>query len=251
MNAFVDHYNKTCATSYVLTRCLDVEKAAEPPAKQPEVLLTDAQTRHRMVVERKSVVVPEDYIYRHSLEHEFADRFWQETRGLFQDDGYALSIAVQNLQGMTSPMVSLVARDIGSTVATLTPADLPVMRRTPIRWCFRKLFPGEDEDDLRGIVVQQFFPTGILAPDEALAVLPRRLQAVLDASAKKFLGYTSETKLVLLDFYSGQLMEDDVPPAFAAIRIPPIIDEVWKTARSWISMDDFHVEYERLFLRSQ
>jgi hypothetical protein len=75
------------------------------------------------------------------------------------------------------------------------------------------------------------------------------MQAQIDAAAAKFERYPEPTKVVLLDFYSEELWEDDVPPAFDSIGVPPLIDEVWRTIRDWVSADDFRVGYERLFHR--
>lgn len=42
---------------------------------------------------------------------------------------------------------------------------------------------------------------------------------------------TEADKLVLLDFYSEELWEDDIPPMMNKILIPEGIDEVWRTKR--------------------
>jgi len=111
--------------------------------------------------------------------------------------------------------------------------------------------PGEEEVERRGIIVNHVGSMSFEDGDreEALAELPAQMQAQIDAAAAKFDRYLESTKVALLDFYSEALWEDDVPPAFETIRVPPVIDEVWRTVREWISADDYRAAYERLFQR--
>jgi hypothetical protein len=252
LNAFVDHYNQASGTAYSLTQCLDVVQIGGQSPKEPEVLLTDSSTGQQMVIERKSVVTPKSYIYQHQLEHEFADLIWRETGGLFQDAGYSLTVGIREVRNLTGAQMRSVAQAIGDRVAKLSPGDLPVNQEKPIRWSFRRLFSGEEEVERRGIVVTHVRSMSFddNDRDDALAELPTQLQAQLDAAAAKFNQYAQQTKVVLLDFYSEELWEDDVPPALEGIHVPGVIDEIWRTIRDWISPDDYRVGYERLVTRS-
>jgi hypothetical protein len=83
--------------------------------------------------------------------------------------------------------------------------------------------------------------------EDAKAGMPTQIQAQLDATAAKFGAYQNQTRLVLLDFYSNELWEDDVPPMMEVVCVPDGIDEVWRTIREWVSEDEYQVGYERLF----
>jgi hypothetical protein len=67
LDKFVRHYNQQCGTAFSLTKCLDIVNISGITPKAPEVLLTDSGTGKSMVIERKSVVWPDDYIHRHKL----------------------------------------------------------------------------------------------------------------------------------------------------------------------------------------
>jgi hypothetical protein len=154
-------------------------------------------------------------------------------------------------QGSTKTRSDTVEQ-IGETVSKLTRADLPFRGAQPIGWSFRGIEPGEEEDNLKGIVISEF---GSMALDgsereEATAGVPLQLQEQLEAAAAKFRGYQKQLRLVLLDFYSEGLWEDDIPPMMENILIPESVDEIWRTIRDWISPDDYEVGYDRLFKRS-
>jgi hypothetical protein len=204
-----------------------------------------------MVIERKSVVTPASYIHQHQLEHEFADRIWAETRGKFEDDGYVLTAGMRAIRRLSSARMRATARAIGKRTASLSIGELPFRSNEPIAWSFRRLLPGEEEVPRRGIVVNHVRSMSFDDSDreEALAELPSRMQDQIDAAAAKFDRYHEPTRVVLLDFYSEELWEEDVTPAFGTIRIPPVVDEVWRTIRDWVSADDYRVGYERLFRR--
>ncbi len=65
LDKFVSHYNRENGTSYVHTECLDIVRTGGQTKPKAEVLVTDATRSTLMVVERKSVVWPPNYILRH------------------------------------------------------------------------------------------------------------------------------------------------------------------------------------------
>ncbi len=252
LDAFVKHYNEISGTTYVLTECLDVVKISGITRKEPEVLLTDINTSKQMVIERKSVVWPKSYIHQHELGHEFASLIWSGAKDRFRDAGYNLSVRSGEFRSLTGKQVRDAGKQIGETVSELTRADLPFQREQPIPWSFRVIEPGEEEDTFEGIVVSEFGSITLDGSEreEALAGIPLEIQEQVDAAAEKFRGYEMQLKLVLLDFYSEELREDDIPPMMESILIPDGVDEIWRTIRVWVSPDDYEVGYDRLHMRS-
>jgi hypothetical protein len=248
LDAFVQHYNEISGTKYELTKCLDVVRISGVTPKEPEVLLTDMSTSTQMVIERKSVVWPKSYLYQHDLGHEFAGLIWKGAKGRFHEAGYKLSIRSDELRALSGKQVRDAGKQIGDAVSSLTPADLPIQRAQPIKWWLRVIEPGEEEQDFKGIAINEFGSMGLddSKREEAVAGIPSEIQEKLNAAVEKFQKYEKQVKLVLLDFYSEDLWEDDIPPMMNQILIPEMIDEIWRTTRDWVSADDYEVGYDRL-----
>lgn len=250
LDAFMRHYNEQCGTAYALTDCLDVVRVSGTTPKEPEVLLTDANTARQMVIERKSVVWPHNYIHQHQLEHDFAKLIWQEVQGFFRDAAYRLSVDVREFRGMSGKKMKVAGHEIGEEVARLTPSDLPVRRAKPIHWSFRKAFP-EEFGERKGIVVihEKRMTFEDFDDGDAKVGTSSKMQFQINAAASKFERYATHQKLVLLDFYGDSLCEDNIRPLLEGISIPESIDEIWRTVRDWISEDDYEIGYDRLFKR--
>jgi hypothetical protein len=176
----------------------------------------------------------------------------ERREGLFQEAGYKLSVRSGELRGLSGKQVRDAGRQIGEAVSKLTPADLPIRRAQPIEWSFRVIEPGEEEEDFKGIAINEFGSMGLDGSEreEAVVGIPLEIQEQLNAAVEKFRRYENQLKLVLLDFYSEELWEDDIPPMMKSILIPEGVDEIWRTIRDWVSADDYEVGYDRLYIRS-
>ena len=252
LDAFVKHYNEISETKYALTECLDIVRISGVTPKEPEVLLTDRSTSIQMVIERKSVVWPKSHIHQHGLGHEFAGLVWEGAKGHFHEAGYKLSIRSPELGAMIGKQIRDAGRQIGEAVSLLTPADLPIQRAQPIEWWFRAIEPGEEDEGFKGIAINEFGSMDLDGSEREAAVagIPSEIQEQLNAAVGKFHRHEKQLKLVLLDFYSEDLWEDDIPPMMQKIQIPDGIDEIWRTIRDWVSADEYEVGYDRLYKRS-
>jgi hypothetical protein len=249
LNGFVDHINKLHGTAYALTRCLDVVQISGTTRKEPEVLLTDSGCGQQMVIERKAVVWPPNYLHRHQLEHDFANTIWQNTQASYRDATYELSVNSREFDRLDRKQIQEVGNQIVSAIAELDPNQLPIRSRTPLRWSFRKVPAGELENESAGIIVSHQQSMS-LDDDDARAGTTSQTQIQLEAAAAKFSNYSKCRRLVLLDFYGTDLGEDDIPGLLKYLTIPSEIDEVWRTVRDWTSEDTYDIGYNRLHPRS-
>ena len=119
LDAFAQYYNEKSATNYTLTKCLDIIAIVGTTPKEPEVLLTDKSNSRKMVIERKSVVWPKSYIYRHELEHEFANLIWEGAKG-FSDAGYRLSVEMRDFNKLTGMRIREAGKQIVEEISRLT-----------------------------------------------------------------------------------------------------------------------------------
>jgi hypothetical protein len=251
LDAFVRHYNEKSATAFALTQCLDIVRISGQTPKEPEVLLTDVNTGARMVIERKSVVWPRNYLHRHRLEHDFAAGIWKGLDGQFKDDSYRLTVYSREFERLGRKEIKVAAQEISAAIAQSSPSDLPIRRTMPLMWSLRKTYPGEDDSPRDGITVShELTPTFDDFDDaEATEGTALAIRAELETAAAKFGAYSNDRRLVLLDFYGDQLWEDDILPLVEGTSIPGEIDEVWRTVRAWVSADGYEIGYDRLYAR--
>jgi hypothetical protein len=202
LNAFAAHYKENAGTNYSLTACLDVVRISGATRKEPEVMLTNPNTRKQMVIERKSVVWPKSYIHQHELEHEFADLIWEGAKDLFQDESYMLSVRADQFRTLTSGQIRQGGKQIGEEISCLAPDDLPVRKRSPISSSFTRVPPLGRRRRPQGNQLSHVAPMAFdgFEHEEAIAGMSSQIQAQLDSAAVKFQGYTRQIRLVLLDF---------------------------------------------------
>ncbi len=251
LDAFVRHYNGKSGDAFALTACLDVVKISGATPKEPEVLLTDPSTGRRMVIERKSVVWPPNYLHRHRLEHDFANAIWKNAGDLFRDASYKLTLDTREFDRLSHKQIQGASQEIGSALRRIRPEDLPVSETKPLKWKFRKTYLGEEDDQRNGIIIAHEMQMALddFDHEDAKAGTASETQSQLNAAATKFVAYLNDRKLVLLDFYGDELSEDDIPALWGGIFVPVEIDEIWRTIHNWASAEDYEIGYDRLYER--
>jgi len=250
LGEFVSHFNRELGRNYARTECLDIVRIGGSTAKQPEVLVTDTTDGKRMVIERKSVVWPPDYILKHNNGHNFADTIWAETAGQFNDDCYELHVSGRQIENIEARRIKEIAKQIGSYITDLDSSQLPFRGSRPFGWTFNQANEHEHEGR-KGIVVVESDEMRLddFLDEDAKEGTASAMQKELDAASLKFDGYSDATRVVLLDFFGTELWEDDIPPLMCSLSIPVNIDEIWMSKREWVSDDRFDIGYERLFCR--
>jgi hypothetical protein len=250
LSEFVAHYNREIGSSFSHTECLDIVRIAGVTPKRPEVLATDPKGR-RMVIERKSVAWPADYIERHAAEHELTNLIARQAGDRFHDNCYVLELSDMDLEQLNVGGLKKVGKELGNVVAQLRKSDLPVRGKKPVRWAFRKAYFGE-HDGYFGIVISMTKSMGresVDASESAKIGTASALRRRLEEAALKFSDYADARKVVLLDFYGTELDEEDIPPLLDRGAVPNSIDEIWMSVRDWVSDEDFEIGYQSIFER--
>jgi len=254
LDKFVSHYNRENETNYVRTECLDIVRTGGRTQPKPEVLITDARHSRQMVIERKSVVWPPNYIRRQQNEEDFANVIWQQTKGRFQNDCYELTVSTEDLEKLDSRAVKQIALEIGSVLAGVNLSSKPLRSSTPVHWHFHRANTYDDSGTRKGIVVIHQDPMMATFEDfkwnDAIVGTAAAMERELAEAAAKFIGYEAARKVVLLDFYGNELSDEDITPLLEKIALPQAVDEIWMTKQVWVSEDDFEIGFERLFVSS-
>ena len=157
---FVEQFNKQHGTEYQHKRCLDIDKELRK-TPQPEVLVEDGCSGQKMVIERKSIVWPEDHIKCHKGWHHKS-----EMHAKLQGGYYEESFVVEQ-----EPAEILQAREAalrGFTQAYLN--ELPSVSKKFRNWpntlrVYVVQFIGNDnwvsEDDVESIIKEAETPIEI------------------------------------------------------------------------------------------
>jgi hypothetical protein len=88
-DAFVDHLNRLECSRYKDRACLDVDDRV---TAQPEALYVDDQTSHSLVIERKSLPWPIDFVHKHKNDHAAAHIIQKRLEGLSITELYELQL---------------------------------------------------------------------------------------------------------------------------------------------------------------
>lgn len=255
LRTFVARYNELNGSAYQRDACLDVSNRSR---KEPEILLKD-DAGHGMVIERKCVCWPEDYIRWHNKEHLFSDCIHARLAGCTRDGVYLLCVRAKDLHGRDQDV-----RRIADAVADRVIADIEQAKGTagvrsgrPVPWSFSPLpeaWRDEDdppvglgvqvEDDWTSFDAYAFGCTRRLAQSELTDEVARHLQA----SRAKFAHYGECRKVVLLEFYgkaSDFLAEEEVGQLVRSQGLPEI-DEIWMGRPEHLSNTEWRVIYNRV-----
>jgi hypothetical protein len=256
LRRFVEHYNKAYGRDYGLKRCLDVQNRQR---KEPEVLLEDGR-RSRMVIERKCICWPRDYVRWHSKEHLVYEEIRKRMAEAFDDGLYLLELHAKDLQCNDRAIREIATEIAGAIVAN---TDEAKQRRgidsdTPIPWTFRPLPKGWCDEDARdvgvGVWISEDPPWNDpdefhSAEDRARSEISADLSCAFEQCSSKFAGYEDCLKVVVLEFYGHvpDLLEDEEVVALVSqAKRPSIIDQIWIGRPEYVSEIDWEVVYERV-----
>jgi hypothetical protein len=249
LEGFTDWFNEECGTTYRLGKCFECSDDADrrslgprQPRPEPEVLLLGEMGEQPMVLEKKIVVWPRDYLRDHQLMHDFFDAVESRLpRRLFENDVYVLEVSVSGLLVRNKNKRQI--QGIASAIATVVLDSGAAVRKSggiagaaPIPWSFRRL-PNEKREEETpqsglGIIVQRD-DTNCIQSVNANGLqrlsnqISQEVSKQLLASAKKFQRYSRHRKIVLLEFVGDYLLDINTKEIVATAEQPSSIDQVW------------------------
>ena len=267
LRGFVSHFNATHGKSYSRSACLDVGSRNR---KEPEVLL-EAPGETPIVIERKFVAWPSDYLANHGNEHIFDDLILARLSDKFSDSAYRLAVHERDLKGKKKREVEKIAKQIADIVlVNLNQAKSPrgIGGSEPIHWSLRPLDPRERYENAPEVGLEidtwgepeGMIGGGIQKPDEIRNEFLRRqaeaksgytqeFERAANNAAPKFAAYAHCLKLLLVQFYGSSsllVMDEDIIEVVQSARLPGVIDQVWVAQDDWITPDDYEVAWQRV-----
>lgn len=135
LREFVRHFNATHGSTYNLSKCLDVSDSSR---SQPEVLL-EAEGKVAMVIERKVIVWPPDYLKYHRWEDWFMHLVAERLSSDFGDGLFVVEVPTTAVRGSKGGIRQYADRIAGQVLANKKLALRPrgIGGRSPIPWRFR------------------------------------------------------------------------------------------------------------------
>jgi len=234
-DAFIEYLNRTEGTRYVHRECLDVADRQNP---QPEALYVDSERSIQLVIERKSISWPVDYVHRHSNDHFVSEVFSKEMESLQLNDLYELRLPML-IEG-TQPELRSFVVDAARKIRLHWPkvaAGRILRERVNEKWwwAFRKVSASDREDEAPSIGWQFNFVGQSsdwfdrLDPSRPPADLVSALQKIYSSCAKKFALYTHARRVLVLAPYEDLRYQgaDWWHDLFSSVPPPTEIGEVW------------------------
>lgn len=241
LNRFVEIFNATYGTNYRLESFPENEDRSNP---QPEILLCDNEAR--MVIERKVLPWPQNFVRQHQLAHEFSERFFAKMLDEFSDDTYVFEIADSDIPDNKRKIIELV-NDVTEHIlkhrSLIRDTGGIICENEPIEWKFYRL-PEPDREDYpeeSGIVCRFMNPFGYYDKRQmptAQAEIKAALSDLIAKSAPKFDKFADCLRVLIVEPYTNVL---NVSPEMLRritqnIKIPMNIDQIWLA--SWIELND-------------
>ena len=112
LSNFVTKFNDIHGKMYARSACLDVENRN---GREPELLL-ESPGEIPIVIERKSIVWPSDYLSDHRNEHHLQECISDLLSDVFNDSLYQLTVHEEFLKGKKNREVREIAKQIACVV---------------------------------------------------------------------------------------------------------------------------------------
>ncbi len=248
------HLNDAEGTQYIHRECLDVFDRRNP---QPEALYIDSERNLQLVIERKSISWPVDYIHRHSNDHFVSEVFAEEMKDLSLDDLYELRLPmlIEGTQPELRAFVVKAAQKIRLHWSHVAEGRILKERvNEKWWWTFRKVPKWDREEEAPTIGWQFNFvgqPSNIfdqLDPTNPPADLASALQKSYLSCAKKFAVHANARRVLLLDPYEDLRHQsaDWWHDLFSSLPPPSEIGEVWLGKFDYVTNELRGWTFERL-----
>ena len=256
LRAFVVQYNDTYGTSYTRKACLDIEIRDR---RAPELLL-ESPGEIPMVIERKSVVWPCDYLATHRIEHQLFHQAPPALADDFGDGAYELSVRADWLRVMPKSAAGTLTEQIVRQILSNRAAAKMrggVRGSTPVPWSFRPLRSDEMDDfePAKTIRVSIDEPWSFEEPfgdsegdEDPKAGFTHQFEIALESAARKFEEYLDNLKVLLVQFHGdgSLILDEEIVQIINAVQLPETVDQVWLAQHDWIGAHEYKVAWSRV-----
>lgn len=231
---FISHYNKIYSTRFERVVCLDIQHTSA----QPEVMCKDANSGQLMVVERKSIIWPTNYVEKHKAEHIFWNAIIDNLKP--ETDGAPFTLRVEMPPTVNHEELRKIARDlvvsIKGGVHSLVDGSgfhfaLPVKG-----YIFKEFKSDRDGDEPEvGLRIEsdEYFVEELKNAARTPQEFSAKIAGYFRSCENKFSDYASAKRILLFNYVSGQLFSDcdqNWWQEFLCIHKPSeVIDEIWSS----------------------
>ena len=238
-DSFVSYLNELENSHFSHDRCLDRIFRNSP---QPEALYIETGFAKSLVIERKSVVWPTDYVVLHKNDHFVASLLIEGLRDLTANLPYGIRLEAgassrgSDLTVFASQIVNSVregfsgverGETIGSTISGR-------------KWRFFQEDPSwrkEDGEPEYGLVVRWYSDETRDQVSDPTVKLLADVSRLFDSCVRKFQNYLSARRILLVEQYGGLQYLGKLfwMHLFETLPPPLEISEIWRGGRDWIT----------------
>lgn len=263
LDPFINHYNSIYSLNFkVREPILDLK---DPTRKQPELLAVDDVSKKKMVIEKKTIVVPKDYIGFASNNQLFTNEIVailkERLPGLFQTKGNTLVVyspIPRDKKVIAAYAESIVEQIIEKFILILSGSSVTkgennsiVSSEIPIRWAFGKKSLQDEDEDSESISVQFIGGKydGLRTPASELQHLRQQIAKYISDSNEKFQGYEDCTKLLVFSCYSPYFDTDYyIQQVVTEVSDYGNVNGIWLEVPHWLDDDDnYEIIYRLLY----
>lgn len=243
---FVNFLNEQEGSLYGHEQCLDRVYRNTP---QPEALYRDNDKI--IVIERKTIVWPVNYVENHKIDHSVSDLLYSRLHDSFLDDYYQLRLAsIANFKSaIRETFISNMVGEI-LTKAPLIRADKPIGGHG---WVFRRLCKWEIEPEQeKGLEIcwkgsELIIPNPCCLPQN----LNKQIDRIFDSCRQKFSSYMHARRSLLIEPQGNLYFTDSEwwKLVFQA-KSPPIqIGEIWHSTYDYIDDKEYGWAYDNILVQ--
>jgi hypothetical protein len=252
-DAFVAHLNKVERSHFTHRVCLDV---TERMTAQPEALYRDDHTSRSLVIERKSLPWPLDFVYRHKNDHVAADTIQKSLEGLPATELYGLELPM--LISGRQKDVEAFAESAGAAIrrnwSAIESGRLFKGRHGEMWWRFGRVSDDarQDDDPASGIKTNWTGPgltlEDFLDPEHPPEELVAKLLKIYANCTAKFSSYGEARRILVIDPLEDLRYKDNEFWALLFKTFPPpaAINEIWSGFYELANDSDSEWTFERL-----
>lgn len=252
IDPFVNHLNLAEGAAYSYVSCPDQDVRDQP---QPDGLYADAALGQRLVIERKTMLWPEDHVEGHKADHFLMDLILAALGPLTADAPYELTLSsgISLDRSQLKAFALEIAEKVKAQIGKLEPGCS--IGSSKALWSYQFTHQEDGDRDYTEpclglkITLLGSAPEERLAPSQLMTALCDGIQKCLLACEKKFLEYADERKILLVDPH-GELRHlpfEWWDKALCGLPRPFPISEIWLGMFDMVSDVDEGWIFEKVY----